>query len=184
MGRVDYQREGATTIITLNRPEKLNALDVEMARGLAQAWIDFQGDTDATVAILTGTGSAFCAGIDVADRQERARKGLPGTALFAHDLPDLYLKNHEWGLPGVTKPVIAAANGLTTGIGFHLLIGADLRVAAEEATFGLAEVNIGIIGSNLRLAAQRLPLAGIPGGDTGDGSRDGHAIQRADHDSE
>ena len=55
MGRVDYQREGATTIITLNRPEKLNALDVEMARGLAQAWIDFQGDTDATVAILTGT---------------------------------------------------------------------------------------------------------------------------------
>ena len=159
MGKVDYQKSGATIVITLSRPEKLNALDATMARALAQAWIDFQNDAEATVAVLTGEGRAFCAGIDVQDRQDRARRGQTGTALFDHDLPDLYLKTYEQGLPGVTKPVIVAANGLTTGIGFHLLIGADLRIASEDATFGLAEINIGIVGSNLRLAAQRLPLA-------------------------
>ena len=131
----------------------------EVRRGLAQAWIDFQSDEEARVAILTGTGRAFCAGIDVRDRQERAKAGVPGTALFAHDLPDLYLRPHEWGLTGVTKPVIAAINGLATGIGFHLLIAADLRVAAEEATFGLAEVGVGLVGAEGRVAAQRLPLA-------------------------
>ncbi len=159
MEKVEYRKEGAVAIITLNRPDKLNALSPVMARGLAQAWIDFQADEDARVAILTGTGRAFCAGIDVQDRQQRAEAGIPGTALFAHDLPDLYLRPHEWGLTGVTKPVIAAANGLATGIGFHLLIAADLRVAAEEATFGLAEVSVGLVGAEGRVAAQRLPLA-------------------------
>lgn len=159
MGSVEYGKEGQIVTITLNRPERLNALDAPMARRLAQCWIDYQNDPEARVAILTGVGRAFCAGIDVQDRQERARKGLPGTALFAHDLPDLYLKPHEWGLPGVTKPVIVAANGITTGIGLHLLMASDLRVAAEEATFGLAEVQIGLVGAEGRFAAQRLPLA-------------------------
>ncbi|MCH8189766.1 MAG: enoyl-CoA hydratase/isomerase family protein [Chloroflexi bacterium] len=159
MEQVDYRKDGSVAIITLNRPQKLNALSPAMARSLAQAWIDFQSDEEARVAILTGTGRAFCAGIDVRDRQERAKAGVPGTALFAHDLPDLYLRPHEWGLTGVTKPVIAAINGLATGIGFHLLIAADLRVAAEEATFGLAEVGVGLVGAEGRVAAQRLPLA-------------------------
>jgi len=159
MGTVDYRKEGPLVIIILNRPQKLNALDAPTARALAQSWIDFQNDAEARVAILTGTGRAFCAGIDVRDRQERARKGLPGTALFAHDLPDLYLKSYEWGLPGVTKPVIAAANGIATGIGLHLFMASDLRVAAEDAAFGLAEVQIGIVGAEARVAAQRLPLA-------------------------
>ncbi|MBI3743094.1 MAG: enoyl-CoA hydratase/isomerase family protein [Chloroflexi bacterium] len=156
---VEYRKDGHVVTIILNRPEKLNALDVNMARGLAQAWIEFQANDEARIAILTGVGRAFCAGIDVADRQERAKKGIHGTALFAHGLPDLYLKQHDLGLPGVTKPVICAANGLTTGIGFHLLCAADLRVASETATFGLAEVNVGIVGVENRIASQRLPLA-------------------------
>ncbi|MBM4406627.1 MAG: hypothetical protein FJ039_10720 [Chloroflexi bacterium] len=159
MENIGYRKEGHIVTITLNRPEKLNALDPAMARALAQAWIDFQGDGDARAAILTGVGRGFCAGIDMRNRLERAEAGLPGTAVSAHDLPDLYLKFHQWGLPGVKKPVITAVNGLASGIGFHLVLMSDLRIAVESATFSLPEVKVSIMGGSHRLALQGIPLA-------------------------
>ncbi len=159
MDNIDYRKEGHIVVITLNRPEKLNALHPPMARALAQSWIDFQNDSDARVAILTGTGRGFCAGIDVRNRLERAKAGLPGTAVSAHDLPDLYLKFHQWGLPGVKKPVITAVNGLAAGIGFHLVMLSDLRIAVESAAFSLPEVKVSMMGGGHRLAMQGIPLA-------------------------
>jgi enoyl-CoA hydratase/carnithine racemase len=93
------------------------------------------------------------------NRLERAEAGLPGTAVSAHDLPDIYLKFQQWGLPGVRKPVISAVNGLAAGIGFHLVMLSDLRIAAESASFSLPEVKASMMGGSHRLALQGIPLA-------------------------
>lgn len=158
MSYVEYTREGPLAVIILNRPEKLNAINPPMARTLAQAWIDFEHDREASVAILSGHGRAFCVGIDIKDRAERIDAGLPGTAIFAHDLPDLYMKPLRFGLPGVTKPVICAVNGPAFGVGLILAVHSDLRVASEHASFALPEIKMAMPAGSPRLTAQGLPL--------------------------
>ena len=155
---IDYSRDGPIVTIRLNRPEKLNALDAPACRALAQCWLDFEKDPEARVAILVGTGRAFCAGLDLSERSRFIKEGQGKTSFFSHGLPDLVLQRHEWDIPGLTKPLIAAVNGLATGIGTHLVMACDLRVASDSATFGLAEVNIGRFGAAQGLSAQGIPL--------------------------
>lgn len=134
MGFVDYERKNAIAIITMNRPERLNAFGSGIVKGLKESFARFQSDEHALVAILKGNGRAFCAGVDV---KEVAAGGMfldnPLTCLFPYGSLDL------------TKPVIAAINGYCLGAGFNLLaMQADLRVAAEDAVFGLPELERGI----------------------------------------
>ena len=82
MALVETERHGGTIVIRLNRPERMNALGVEIRRELAQAFIGFENDETLEVAVLTGTGRAFCAGEDMKESLER---GAPG---FAERLPE------------------------------------------------------------------------------------------------
>ncbi|TAL04174.1 MAG: enoyl-CoA hydratase [Rhodospirillaceae bacterium] len=142
-------REGHVTIVTLNRPERMNALDHEAHREFAGVFDDFEADPDQWVAIVTGQGErAFCAG-----------KDLKATAASGYNLNERV----ESGFAGLThrlgrnKPVIAAVNGIALGGGFELALACDLIIAAENAVFALPEPRVGLAalgGGLLRLPRQ------------------------------
>jgi enoyl-CoA hydratase/carnithine racemase len=126
---VDYEQAGAVVTIRLNRPDRRNSLSRALVSELDEAWRAFGADDEARVAIYTGTGTAFCAGMDV---KEAAERDTPAT------FPEPPLTIFHAG--EVTKPVVAAVNGFAIGGGFFDVLRCDLRVAAESAVFQLAEV--------------------------------------------
>jgi enoyl-CoA hydratase/carnithine racemase len=128
-------------LITINRPDKRNALDAEHYEALSQAWIRVRDDPAVRVAIITGAGDkAFCAGADL--------KSFIGRE---QELAELWLTQKgqllNRGLE-VWKPVIAAVNGACVGGGMTLLLATDIRVAVPGASFGLSEVKRGVIAGN------------------------------------
>ncbi|MFQ5342105.1 MAG: enoyl-CoA hydratase/isomerase family protein [Anaerolineae bacterium] len=151
---IDYEKQDRIAVVTLNRPEAMNALDLEMSDRLAEIWREVRDDRDVWVAILTGAGDrAFCAGADLKKMGEYYQSMTP--------LQRRQQAEQEPGLGGITrnlwvpKPIIAAVNGHCLAGGLELALACDLRVAAEHATFGLTEVRWGIIpGAG---GTQRLP---------------------------
>jgi enoyl-CoA hydratase/carnithine racemase len=138
---IDFTLEDGVAVVTINRPERRNALDAEHYEALSQAWIRIRDDSAVRVAIITGAGDkAFCAGADI--------KSWVGREF---ELAELWLTQKgqllNRGLE-VWKPIIAAVNGACIGGGVTLLLATDIRVAVEGATFGLAEVKRGIIAAN------------------------------------
>ncbi|WP_114965671.1 enoyl-CoA hydratase/isomerase family protein [Alkalilacustris brevis] len=132
--------EGVATI-TINRPEKRNALDAEHYEGLSKAWTEVRDNPEIRVAIITGAGDkAFCAGADLKSWIGRKQ---PLSEMWLTQKDQLLNRGLE-----VWKPVIAAINGVCVGGGTTLMLATDLRVACPEARFGLAEVKRGIIAAN------------------------------------
>ena len=140
--------------ITINRPERLNAMDAEHYRGLSQAWMRVRDDPEIRVAIVTGAGEkSFSVGADLKSFVTRAA-----------DINETWLTQKDQllnrGLE-VWKPVIAAVNGHCLGGGTTLLLATDIRVAVPHATFNLAEVKRGLVpgnGGTQRILSQ-LPYA-------------------------
>lgn len=129
-----YEKKGHIAYLTLNRPEVLNALNVELHEALAKAWADFNDDDELWVAVLTGAGDrAFCAGLDL---KERARLESQGAAP-RRQLPTLGEGLECW------KPTIAAINGYCIAGGWMLAQRCDLRIACEDAQVGITEVKWG-----------------------------------------
>jgi E-phenylitaconyl-CoA hydratase len=133
----DVQASGVATI-TINRAERMNALDDAHYRALSEVWIQVRDDHAIRCVVVTGAGEkSFCAGADI--KTEVGRKA---------ELRDLWLTQANptinRGLE-IWKPVIAAVNGYCIGGGVTLLLATDLRIAAEHAEFGLAEVKRGIV---------------------------------------
>ncbi|MBW9122325.1 enoyl-CoA hydratase/isomerase family protein [Microbacterium trichothecenolyticum] len=149
------QHEGVVTI-TINRPEKLNALDRDVLVGLAEAFIHFDADPSAAVAILTGAGDrSFTVGIDLGERSESGKPGL--------GFPDISpLVNPFW--PGrqnrVSKPVIAAVNGYAMGGGLYLALQADICVASTNAKFEMSETLRGCVAGWETGYLHNLPISG------------------------
>jgi len=134
---IDYTKEGKIATFTINRPEALNAMNVEAWRELSEALVDFRDDPELWVGIITGTGEkAFCAGADIKDL-------LPFMKDNASS-PWMMPPTHMRGLD-IWKPLIAAINGVVLGGGLEIALGCDIRIASEKARLGVPEVNLGII---------------------------------------
>jgi enoyl-CoA hydratase len=128
---VNYERRGAAAVVTIDRPERRNAIDGPTAEALHGCFDRFEADGDARVLILTGAGElAFCAGADLKSIStlDPSRRG--GPLGFTHLTP--------------SKPTIAAVSGWCTAGGVELAIWCDLRIAAEGSTFGLFERRWGV----------------------------------------
>jgi enoyl-CoA hydratase/carnithine racemase len=150
---IEYQKEGRIAIITINRPEALGALTLKGHEELHDALIDFRDDDGLLVGIITGTGDkAFCSGVDIKDMLPFIKK----TAKKPWQQPATIMRGLD-----IWKPLIAALNGLTLGGGLELALACDIRIASENATFGLPEVKVGIFpGAG---GTQRLPRLIPPG---------------------
>lgn len=152
-------------ILTINRPEKRNACTKAVAEGVAAALDELERRDDLRVAIITGAGGTFCAGMDLKGFLKGERPTIPGR-----------------GFAGVTeappkKPLIAAVEGYALAGGFELALACDLIVAANNAKFGLPEVKRGLVaaaGGLLRLQRQlpeRIALELVLTGDTFEATR-------------
>lgn len=148
---VKYERvEPHIVVITLNRPERLNAFGSQLSSELEQAFCNYEDDPELRVAILTGAGRAFCAGVDV---KEWAERGAPPF----REAPRRMLLN-EWGTPNLSKPVIAAVRGYCLGAGLNLvLMRCDIRIAGESSLFGMPEVARGVMDITTPFAYQNIP---------------------------
>ena len=159
-----YEKRDHVAYLTLNRPEAMNSLSPDLHRLLSEAWVDFRDDPDSWIAIVTGAGSdrelsrqAFCAGNDLkATAPPPKVEGEPtppppsraagffrasaGSLMRCLDIP---------------KPIIAAVNGYALGGGMEMMLACDIRVASENATFGLTEAKIASLPGGG--GTQRLP---------------------------
>lgn len=154
---IGYEKSGHVARVTINRPEALNALNVQCHLELRRAFEEFRADPGAWVAILTGAGNkAFCAGADLKEAAQMLQTRLDFKSEVT-DPPVWGGITRDWDCP---KPIIAAVNGFALGGGTELALACDLVVAADTAQFGLPEVRRGIVagaGGLVRLPRQ-LPL--------------------------
>lgn len=128
--------------IVLNRPEKRNALSRQLLTDLAQALDDLHQERKVRAVILTGAGSAFCAGMDLAEMQATSQQ--PNALAQWHDDAEQYRELID-KLLRFPKPVIAAVNGPAVAGGAGLLLASDIVIAAPEAKFGLPEPRRGVV---------------------------------------
>ena len=138
---VDVVVDGPVGIVTINRPDKLNALNSEVIEGLLGAMLTLDDDPDVGCVILTGSPEskkpAFAAGADI---QEMSEMGALMLRAYSQDGQQLCCV-----IDGMTKPVIAAVNGFAFGGGLELAMACHIRYAAESARVGQPEINLGII---------------------------------------
>ena len=161
MPAVIVEKDGHVLIVTLNRPEKRNAVNSEVMCRLYDARRRLDDDDELRCAILTGTGNTFCAGMDLSEIP-KLRSGVPEKEFMERVLKEpeviygAWLKTYR---PG--KPVILAVEGFARAGGTEILQGTDIRVAGESALFGVTEVQRGLFpmaGSTVRLRRQ-IPYA-------------------------
>lgn len=139
-----YESSGGVATITLNRPERLNAISFAMLDSLSRALREADLDTDVRVIILTGAGRGFCAGLDLKDLTAGTGIGSAGGADLATARFDLA------GAPPIVlhktdKPVICALNGPAAGYGMDLALGCDIRIASTEAKLAAVFTKRGIL---------------------------------------
>jgi len=135
MAVVETKKDGQIFQVRLNRPERMNAMGSELRTGMADAFVKFEEDADLEVAVLTGTGRAFCAGEDMKESLER---GAPGSV--EPQKVDPFMTGT------LTKPVIGAVNGFAMGGGFMMVERTDLRVAVKGAVFEVSEAKRWLLG--------------------------------------
>ncbi|MGR3762253.1 enoyl-CoA hydratase-related protein (plasmid) [Roseobacteraceae bacterium NS-SX3] len=140
---VQFQKDGHVARVTLDRPDRMNAVDQATEQALEAVWAEIEADADIRCAVLTGAGTkAFCAGADL--KSDSGKRGLDYWAdLNPNGFGGIALRQ------SLNVPVIARVNGLALGGGMEMVLGCDIVIAAEHARFGLPEAKVG-----------RLPLDG------------------------
>ena len=154
-----YEKKDNVAVITLNRPEKRNVMGGETSEGMRNAFDRVQKDGDVRVVILTGTGTAFCAGVDLKDTSIHAESSVTrhlgmedaaGTQGYGES------RKTPWDhYPRPAAPVIAAVNGYCYGVGIEIALWCDIVIASDRAKFGLQHIKWGIYsggGGTPRLA--------------------------------
>src|SRR5881227_570251 len=138
------QADGIATI-TLNRPERLNAITFEVYRELTDCFVTLRDEKDVRVVVITGAGRAFCSGGDVIDiigeLQGRDAEGLLEFTRLTCEL----IRN----MRSLPKPIIASLNGTTAGAGACIALASDIRIAAEEAKIAFIFVKVGLAGTDM-----------------------------------
>jgi enoyl-CoA hydratase/carnithine racemase len=149
-----YEVRDNIATITLNRPDRLNALTFEVYRELSAAFAALRSESSVRVVVITGTGRAFCSGGDVHDIiGELFSRDMLGLLEFTRMTSKL-IRN----IRSVPQPVIASLNGVTAGAGACIALAADLRIASEEARIAFLFVRVGLSGADMG-AAYLLPRA-------------------------
>lgn len=136
------------TKVTLNRPERLNAMNHALVQGLHDVFADIAADPSCRVVVLTGAGRGFCAGLDLAEGASppttkgmgRAQAGMTVQKLIAGLVPRMR---------AMPQPIVAAVNGAASGGGLALALASDVRIAAASARFNVAFVRIGLSGCDI-----------------------------------
>jgi 2-(1,2-epoxy-1,2-dihydrophenyl)acetyl-CoA isomerase len=154
---VNLYRRGAAAKVELNRPERMNAWDAQLARDLLDALTSVAEDPGVRAVMLTGAGRAFSSGADLKESQGEGEAG-------PRDLYSVLTERYHPMILGVRempKPVVAVVNGAAAGIGLSLALACDLVIAAESAYFLLAFVNIGLVpdGGSSLLVPSRVGFA-------------------------
>ena len=145
---LQLERDGNIATITLNRPDKRNALNTQLRDEVRAALEELEADDSVSVAIITGAGPVFCAGFDTSEFAT-----IPPEQIFSGESSTRY----HYRLQNFAKPLVAAINGSAMGGGFDIVVLADVRVAAEGASFGHPEIKFGA-------ATLFGPLAAVVGG--------------------
>ncbi|MCU0822940.1 MAG: enoyl-CoA hydratase/isomerase family protein, partial [Spirochaetes bacterium] len=143
---IEYREEGHIGILTLNRPDKLNAVNIEMRDELRVFFKDRLNEFNTKVIILTGSGRGFCSGLDMKEFAKIAPGGgfSPQQAYEFQKHSDLVLFMRR-----VPQPIIGVINGVALGAGFSLALACDVRIASTDAKFSAAYINIGLGGADM-----------------------------------
>ena len=140
-----YEQSNGIATITLNRPERLNAITFEVYRELTDLFVTLRNENDVRVVVITGAGRAFCSGGDVreiiGELQGRDAEGLLDFTRLTCEL----IQN----MRALPKPIIASLNGTTAGAGACIALASDLRIAAEEAKIAFIFVKVGLAGTDM-----------------------------------
>lgn len=148
-----YEKRNRVAYVTINRPEAMNSMNMEVTQGLRDAFGEIRDDPDVLLGIVTGAGGrAFSAGADIKEINERQARGLPqfesrpGEGGYLHQLE-------------VWKPLIAAIDGYCVAGGFEIALECDIRIATEQSQFGLPEPRWSIMpGYGMHHLARMVPL--------------------------
>jgi 2-(1,2-epoxy-1,2-dihydrophenyl)acetyl-CoA isomerase len=133
---VDVQQADGVATITLDRPDRLNAVDAPTRRALLDALTEAGGDEKVRAVVLTGRGRGFCVGQDLSAEHE---------LVDAHATVALTYNPIVRAIDEMPKPVVAAVNGLAVGAGFGLALACDLRIAGESASFAASFSKVGLV---------------------------------------
>ena len=150
---IEYKLERNVAVVTLNRPDKLNALTDEMYNRLAELFTQFQSEDEVRAVIITGAGRAFCSGSDVTTMVNTNLVAGRARMQTRHAMIN--------AIVNLEKPVIAAVRGVAVGIGFSIAMACDLIIASDTAKFSQIFKKIGLIpdGGSIYFLTQRIGLA-------------------------
>jgi enoyl-CoA hydratase/carnithine racemase len=156
---ITYERRGPVALITLNRPDRLNAWTPRMASEQANAIRSANDDDDVGAIVMTGAGRGFCAGADMHDTFRTRLDGTDpgGDSEESGGMPP----DVDWvALARESKPLVAAVNGVAVGIGMTMILPFDVIAASERAKFGMLFIKVGLVPelASSRLLVQRVGL--------------------------
>ena len=161
-----YEKKNKTACITLNRPDRLNAINDDMMTDLAHAYRDAEADQDVWTIIVTGNGRSLCSGADVGSAMPTSREKDQAIGVQTRGEP-LLGSFWQWDAPQeatapymqMAKPFICAVNGIAAGAGLDLITTSDIVIASDQATFFDPHVSIGLVsGREAVRLARVLPL--------------------------
>lgn len=142
---VTIAKDGHVAIVTLNRPEKHNAIDLQMFAALAKAGTELASDSSVRAVVLEGAGPSFCAGIDLSIFQQNDSATLISKLAPGEDSPANFFQRAAFVWREVPQPVICALHGSVFGGGLQIALGADLRFASADCHLSVMEIKWGII---------------------------------------
>ncbi len=149
MDNLIVEHRGPIAIVTMNRPERLNAIDHGMLRALKELFANLHRTYTTRIVVITGAGRAFCAGLDLKSRPDEGawQPGVGPVAnsyTFQEDIADLVVQMRR-----CPQPIIAAVNGAATGGGLSIAIASDMRIGTEYSRFACSYLNLGLGGADV-----------------------------------